>query len=80
MRDEYIQSEQIMSRKQEAFDVIAQKIGGLSALADCVADATENIQVAANDFRNLPKYEKLVDLAYLLSESMESLKEYVSMV
>ena len=75
----YRQSEQSMSRKVNAFNTAFQKVSGFAVLAECVADAVDDIEVAIND-QNRKRYEKLVELAYLLCEDMEHLKEYMSMV
>ena len=72
--------ERVMSRKEEAFDMVAEKMGGYAALADCVADAAEDIRIATDDDRNFKKYEKLLELAYLLSESLEYVVDYMGMV
>lgn len=75
----YRQSEQSMSRKVNAFNAAFQKVSGFAALAECVADAVDDIEIAIND-QNWRRYEKLVELSYLLCEDMEHLKEYMSMV
>lgn len=67
----YRQYERVMSRKEEAFDMVSEKMGRYAALADCVADAVEGIEIVTDDDRNYKKYEKLLELAYLLSESLE---------
>lgn len=55
----YRQSEQSMSRKVNAFNTAFQKVSGFAALAECVADAVDDIEIAIND-QNRRRYEKLV--------------------
>lgn len=76
----YRQYERVMSRKEEAFDMVFEKMGRYAALADCVADAAEGLEIVTDDNRNYKKYEKLLELAYLLGESLEYVVDYMGMV
>ena len=76
----YRQHERVTSRKEEAFDMVAEKMGRYAALADCVADAAEGLEIVTDDDRNRKQYEKLLELAYLLSESLGYVNDYLGMV
>lgn len=76
----YRHYERVMSRKEEAFDTVAEKMGGYAALADCVADAAEGLEIVTDDDRNRKQYDKLLELAYLLSESLGYVVDFMDMV
>ena len=71
---------QTISRKDEAFNIVFQKVSSYAALAECVADAVDDIEIAVDGDQNQKRYEKLVELSYFLSESMEQLKKYMRTV
>ena len=64
-------------RKEEAFDILCEKLSYYAALAECVEDSVEGVTFMLDNEEHNRKADKLVALVYLLNDGLQQLRDYI---
>ena len=71
------EQQEAVNKKGKAFDFLCEKLSGYAALAECVADAVEDVNFVMDNETDDKKSDKLVALVYLLNDGLQQLRDYI---